>query len=1132
MPSNPDVYLEALRLCAFAGNKLSRLNAQRLRTFLPQRRKGTQEVAQGLSLLNIPAAGAGFFVRLVLCLGIVFHFLDYSTSRVVHAQSTTATLSGTVADQAGASIPGVQVTVLSIVQGFQRSAVTNDEGIFVIPVLPPGTYTVRAERQGFSTGEVSGVVLNVNDQKAIRILLKVGQVSQTVEIVDGSNLIDQSATVETVVDRQFVGNLPLNGRSFQSLITLTPGTVLTPTSGVEFGQFSVNGQRADANYSMIDGVSANVSPTYATGAAFGQNNSGSVLGFSALGTSSNLVSIDALQEFKVMTSTFAPEFGRTPGGQVSIVTRSGGNDLHGSLFEYFRNDVLDANDWFANSRGLKRAALRQNIFGGTLSGPMLLPRFGEGGKQPWYNGRDRTFFFFSYEGQRLRLPKFAAVDVPSREARAAAPAAIKPIFDAFPLPTGVTRPNRFAEFAAAYSDPSSLDSTSIRLDHIINNKLILFGRYNYSPSEGVVRGNNSSLNVLNTIANKTQTLTIGVTSPLSATVNNEFRFNWSKVDGSQSFAIDNFGGAVAPPSSLFLMPQFATSLSSGTIVLAFVNSAQIRMGTLADNQQRQINITDNLSVTAGQHQFKFGVDYRRLLPFVGPTDYGVQVSFAGVNGALTGRASNASINTLLSGLEPVYTNFSAYAQDTWRIQPRFVLTYGVRWDVNPAPHEINGQHPAVLSGLENPSTMTLAPFGTSLYETTYTNFAPRAGIAYQLSQKTGRETILRAGFGFFYDLGNQTAGGAFGNAFPFLAFKFVPAPFFPLTPTQAAPPIPSRTLPVNSTVFGYDPNLELPRTYQWNLALEQSLGSQQSITVTYVGAAGRKLLKQQLTGGTALNNPNFNGVVAITRNTATSDYHSLQIQFQRRLSRGLQLHAFHTWSHSLDTASRDSATADSFPIAGLDPRIDRGSSDFDIRHVFRMAATYEPPAPNTGRIGKALLGNWAIDAIYTSQSRPPVDVFYFFSGAFDALTINGRPDLIAGVPLYIEESTAPGGRRINPAAFSIPTTTRQGSLGRNSLRGFPISQLDLVLRRQFSLSDRLKLQFRTEFFNVMNHPNFANPSALLGTNDFGTFFPNTNFGRSQNMLARGLSASATSGLSSIYQTGGPRSMQFSLRLEY
>ena len=280
--------------------------------------------------------------------------LCFSFAVRAHAQSATATLSGTVTDERGALVSGASVTVLNPATGLQRQATTNDKGNFIITELPPSTYNVRVEQQGFAPEEVTGVELNVNDERALEIQLKVGQISgTTIQVTSEAPLIDESPAVGTTIDRQFVANLPLNGRSFQSLFELTPGVVLTPSGNGDPGQFSVNGQRTDANYFTIDGVGANVGALPAN--TLGQSANGSVAGFAATGGSNNLVSVDALQEFKIQTSTYAPEFGHTPGGQVSIITRSGTNQFHGTIFEYFRNDVLDANDWFANRDGFQRA---------------------------------------------------------------------------------------------------------------------------------------------------------------------------------------------------------------------------------------------------------------------------------------------------------------------------------------------------------------------------------------------------------------------------------------------------------------------------------------------------------------------------------------------------------------------------------------------------------------------------------------------------------------------------------------------------------------------------------------------------------------------------------------------------------
>src|ERR1051325_3645137 len=337
------------------------------------------------------------------------------------AQSATATLSGTIVDQNGAVVPGVLVTVTNKGTAAQRQATTNEEGYFTIPLLPPSAYMINTRRDGFSPVEVRDVVLNVGDQKALNIELKAGDVNAQVTIDSNAETVRTDGSVSTVIDRQFVANIPLNGRSFNALLELTPGVVLTGATQGNSGQFSANGQRTNANYYTVDGVGANIGITSGAQVNLAQTGGGSLPPVSALGGTNTLVSVDAVQEFKVLTSSFAAEYGRSPGAQVSVVSRSGTNQFHGSLFDYFRNDALDANDWFANQRGLKRAPEKQNDFGGTFGGPLLLPRFGEGGSQPWDKGQNRTFFFFSYEGLRLRQPRTRITSVPSLAARQLAP---------------------------------------------------------------------------------------------------------------------------------------------------------------------------------------------------------------------------------------------------------------------------------------------------------------------------------------------------------------------------------------------------------------------------------------------------------------------------------------------------------------------------------------------------------------------------------------------------------------------------------------------------------------------------------------------------------------------------------------
>ena len=1020
------------------------------------------------------------------------------------AQSTSATLSGTVSDPNGAAVVGAQVTVTNAGTGLKRQATTSGVGAFTIPLLPPSTYTVLVENQGFTPAEIRDLVLNVNDNVSLNIELKLGQVGATVDVKSNASLIDESAAVSTVVDRQFVGNLPLNGRSFQSLITLTPGIVLTKTTGANPGQFSVNGQRANANYFTVDGVGANID--IGAVSVLNQTAAGTVPGLSAFGSTSNLVSIDALQEFKIQTSTYAPEFGRSPGAQVQILTRSGTRDFKGALFEYVRNDKLDATDWFVNANPLlRKPPLRQNDFGGVVGGPIF---------------RKTTFFFFSYEGLRLRQPQVATVEVPSLSLRQSAVAPVQPYLNAFPIPNGPTAANGLATLSASYSNPSTLNATSLRIDHIFNQKTTFFARYNYAPSQTVSRATGNTGTLSNLIATKkdTQTLTAGVTTAFSTQVINEFRANYSRAVGRGSQSLDNFGGAVVPANSL-LFPSFAAPDRSRVIFsLSYSTRPGFNVGRIADHLQRQFNLVDSVSLSQGPHQLKLGVDYRRLMPVFGPQDYLQNGIFANSAQVQSGMPAFVTISAQQSA-HPLFTNFSAFVQDTWKATRRLTLTYGLRWEINPPPTEAHGNDPFTLVDLANPSTLALAPRGTPLYKTTYNNFAPRLGFTYQLREDPKRMTVVRGGFGIFYDVGNGETGNSF-TSFPFMSpSKTLTGVSFPISEASAAPN-PFGVAPVDVSIEVSDPNLKLPRIYQWNFGVEQSLGTNQTISASYVGAIGRRLLRRTSLRGI----PSNFFQVSVTRNDATSDYHALQLQFQRSLSRGLQALVSYTWSHSIDDASDE--------VLGADRG--RGSSDSDVRHAFSAGLTYNIPSPSANKAIKAIAGNWSIDTIIHSQSATPINLVGRAAQNINGVLTMARPNLVEGIPLYIIDPTAPGGKRFNDAVdpsrpgckgpFCPPPVGQQGTLGRNVLLGFPVNQVDFALRRRFSLLERLKLQLKGEAFNIFNHPNFGDPNNTLTS---------ALFGRSTTMYGRGLGAGGINGgFNPLYQLGGARSIQFSVRLEF
>ena len=1026
-------------------------------------------------------------------------FILLTSFTLAHAQSTNASLAGRITDPANALIVDAKVAAICADTNRRYEDVTNGSGEYHLANLPPASYRIEIQKSGFKKLIKPNVVLHVQDALRVDLQMTLGDVSETVTVESGAPLVNtESATVSTVINRTFVENVPLNGRSFQTLIELTPGVVITPSTFNDQGQFSVNGQRADANYFTVDGVSANFGVTGFI--AMMQSASGALPALSASGGTNSLVSVDAMQEFRIQTSSFAPEFGRTPGGQISIATRSGTNAFHGTLFEYFRNDVLDARDWFVNFNGLPKPAERLNDFGGVLGGPII---------------KDNTFFFFSYEGQRLRQPSSLQTTVPDSQSRQQAPAAMRPYLNAYPVANGSTLAPGVAQFNAGFSIPSSLDAYSIRIDHSLGSRLNLFGRYNYSPSNLDQRGplfsSGRVLSTTNSLSSSVHTGTIGLTQMIRPEISNEVRLNYSNHRVGIKFVMDDFGGATPLPDSL-LFPSGITS-ANGTFLFIILGVGQYVQGKQGTDEQRQVNLIDNLSVTKGSHQLKFGVDYRWLAPFSSPAAYHQFAAFSGVSttpgGALSGTAllaqsSSFQTNALLS------QNFSLFGQDTWKITPRLTVTYGLRWDVNPALKGKNRDNdPFTVVGLNNPATMTLAPRGTPLYETTYGNIAPRIGLAYQLDGIRNWGAVLRAGFGVFYDLGQGSLGGV-SSFFPYIVDKNFSSSPFPLSAQDAAPPALTTNLPV-STMLIADPNLKLPRTYQWNVALEQSIGNNQSLSATYIGAIGRELLRVTNLFNV---NPSFE-FIALTDNSATSDYHALQVKFQRRLSRGLQALGSYSWSHSIDIASTDAiATNVNTPGQIANANVDRGNSNFDIRHAFTAGVTFELPS---------ILKGWSMDSFIFARSAPPVNVV---GGSFFAAgtQLAPRPNLNPGVALEIHGSQFPGGKIFNRAAFSTAPAGTQGNFGRNVLRGFGAWQADVGLQRQFHLTERLRLRFRAEFFNIFNHPNFGSPTNILTS---------PLFGRSTQTLANSLgSGGANGGLNPLYQIGGPRSIQFALKLQF
>ena len=1020
-------------------------------------------------------------------------------SQVTFAQQSE--VAGIVRDASGGVIQSAYLELRNVATNTHLKVASDESGRYSFPPVVPGRYRLTVGAGGFETHQVEELKLEIGAKLTVDVELKVGNTSQTVT-VDGSGIQVNTvnANVSTVVDRQFVENIPLNGRSFQSLLTMSPGVLVVPAPSNKGGEISVNGQRTEANYFTVDGVSAN------TGAGagvpgYGAGYSGSAPGNSILGTTQSLVSIDALQEFRATTSTYSAEYGRMPGGQFTFLTRSGTNQYHGSLFDYFRNDALDANNWFNNQAGLPKSRARQNNFGGTFGGPLSVPKL--------YKGQDRTFFFLSYEGLRLRSPQAAiTTEVPSLSLRqSVTDPALRAVLNAYPLPNGADH-DGLAYFTSGYSSPSSLDTISLRLDHSFSDRFTIFGRYSDSPSNVVTRPP-ANLAQVTRQESSIRTFTLGATNILSSRASNDLRFNATTNEASSIHSIDNLGGATP------LTPDDLGKVAAGqggNSWLYFSLYGGLRPAIRffpSQNDQRQINVTDSLSVTLGSHSLKFGVDYRRLITET-PLAYNYETAaYSTQADIIANKPSSLTLYRATVPMAPVYTNFSAFAQDEWRVTPRLSLSLGLRWDVNPAPSDANGNQPYGITTTDL-RTMKLADRSQPLWKTTWNNFGPRLGLAYQLGRADGRETVVRAGAGIFYDTGNTEGSRGYWYATGISQRALFPGNPFPLTQTQLdGVPEPSTVPPYMTLVFGFDPDLKLPYVWQWNVSVEQSLGSNQTLTAGYLGSAGRRLTAQRQYYPDRIGNTNFGPTfgVYLTENAGRSDYHALQVKFQRRLSHGLQGLVSYTWSHGIDNSTTN------FQLYQLL----RASSDFDIRHNLQIAATYDIPSP----LRNPFLSGWAVDTRISARTALPVDILG--GTRVDAATggnIQFHPNWVAGQPPYIVDANAPGGRRINFDAFVAAPANQEGNTGRNVARAFATAQTDITLRKDFRITEGSNLQFRAEAFNVFNRANFGSIYNLL-----------TN-GRTLFGLASNTQNGQLGGLNTLYQIGGPRSIQLALKLRF
>ena len=1033
---------------------------------------------------------------------ILFGILGFAS--IVKGQTGTATISGLVTDESGAVIVKAELELKSVDKGFVTTTSSNRDGIYVFAAVQPGSYDLTVRRNGFKQVDFLNLLLNTQDHVQQNFRLQVGSVSESVTVnANGEHMETDNPAVGVLVDRDFVENMPLNGRSFQDLIALAPGAVSSANSP---GNFSINGQRDDANYFSIDGTAAPTNPTYGT--YYGEGLSGTAPGVTAVGTTQNLVSVDALEEFRIQTSTYSAEFGRQPGGQIQFRTRSGGNEFHGSLFDYFRNEALDANSWWNIVHQFPRGVDRQNDFGGTLGGPIEIPKL--------YDGKDHTFFFFSYEGLRQHLPVPVVENEPTVAFRQSASASVQPFLNAFPIPNGLANDDGItAVFNAQTAATSSFDAVSVRVDHTFGQKVQVFGRYSDTPSSALTY---QGAGIFNSNVVNTRTATIGATANFSLSLSDELRFNYTSIQDRGGYESTDLGGAVPFPSTLLIPSQYANNAAVAAVIFALPNSSPLPGYEIGHGQayyEKQISIVDSATWTQGRHSIKFGGDWRRLLSTFSVESYGNILEFTALSDVQQGLASTQYL-VASQVAKPIFDNLSLFALDHWKVTPRLTLDYGVRWEFNPVPGSSNGIYPVAVTQTSDLATMALAPAGTSAYSTTYDHFAPRLGFAYQVTPSTAHALTVRGGGGVFYDVG-QNLGAAGFDGYPFAQAAINSEVPLPLQGSSLVPPSLSQPLvpPYQALYFLTDRHLTLPYTEQWSLSLDQQLSSKNTFTVSYVGNLGRKLLFNQDYPNIGSVNPNFT-YVGITNNSAASSYNALQVQDQGYIAPGLQVVAAYVWAHARDSGS----TAEG--IFGDEPTW--GNSDNDIRQSFNMAMNYQIPAKNEGnRFVQFLTKGWLLANRFEALTGYPFTVYQGnYCPPNTTQCPNFTPDLVPGVPIYLHNvPNAPGGWQLNPKALQPvpldPTTGAPlavGTLGRNFLHGPAFWTLNTSLQRNFAFTERLSLAFRVEAFNIFNHPTYAG---------IDNFLTDATFGQARAIAAIN---------GTTYATGGPRILQLSLKLHF
>ena len=1084
------------------------------------------------------------------------------------AQTFRGTILGTVTDKSGGAVPKAKVTVRNVDTGLTRETQTTDDGGYTVPELPIGNYSVQVEKRDFKTSVVTGVRVEVAGERRVDVALQPGDITERIE-VSGEALPLTETTSDvlggTIQAAQAV-NLPVNGRDYTKLIFMVPGIAGSPDqitdSPGSFGVFSANGARGRSNNFLLDGTDMND----------GYRNDPAINEAGVFGTPATLLPVEAIAELRVL-SNFEPEYGRNAGAVINIVTKSGTNEFHGSLLEFFRNNALDARNFF-NTKPNPQTSFHNNQFGGALGGPIV---------------HDKTFFFVAYEGQREKVGLNSLARVPTPAEIAAATAdiggTVNPIIAAllarkpWPAPNiNLGAPLFDSSPNVSVTTPASniLHSVIAKIDHNFNRDNLLTGRYFYGHSDqsfplALLAGN--VLPGFNTVTPTTVHLvSISYVHVLSATLVNEARF------GFNSFFETFFPEDRSfDPNSIGLNTG-ATGRVTGLPFIRVGGFAPLgaNLSLPRGRTDRNWQAIDNFSWKVGRHDFKFGYEYRRTTTdgffdagYRGRIDFRDVDARTSLDDFLGGTPTGGRAAKGNSDRFTFQNSYAWYVQDSFHWTSRFTLNYGLRWDY----YGVIGEKKNLLSNFDPKNGLRLVGTPTlgRLYDRDWNNFAPRLSLAYDVTGKG--KTVVRAGWGIFYDVFSQDF---FAGQLPFNTFNPGPAynpigsaaVLFSFGVSPGALNSGTKVFPdssfSDSDVFAVDRRARTPYMHNYNLNIQREITRHAVLQVGYVGSLGRKLFRyrdiNQSTpaqiaahdpaAGCCAGRPFDSGPFAPSggpffyvnqiETTSNSNYNALQASLRVPNWHGFDSTVNYTWSHSIDNASdgQDFVANATQPDNSFRADRERGNSNFDIRHRFVWLATYELPKWK-GSWSK-LTDGWGFNWVLTFQSGQPFHLVLFddYNGTGEFFP---RPDIV-GNPFA---GTHSPDKFLNLTAFQVPCTLNGsgdnsstgcvqgtqhfGNLGRNSLRGPDYRNFDFSIFKNTAITERLTLQFRAEFFNLLNHPNFASPLLPGFSADASTNGIDPVTGRGSGFLP--LTVTADVGIGNPFLGGGgPRGIQLAVKL--